>query len=213
MKTLSYTEAAERLLFKQPLRKHEVAEWTADSDEAGQCYFTLQNAVSRGIGIANVPDLFISVLKTKKWKKWKWGGYSYSALSLHEYITRSPPHGLGATIEQATDWVRRDPLAYAMFTKETTGKVGRPSKETHDNVMIKAQQGNSRAYRVKRLRENHPELFALVCKGKLSVNQAAIKAGFAPKKPSAFDQIKKLVPKLSTNERAELLDILDDDGR
>jgi hypothetical protein len=46
-----------------------------------------------------------------------------------------------------------------------------------------------------------------VIAGEMSANAAAIEAGFR-KKPTALEQIRKLLPKLSPTERAQLRDEL-----
>lgn len=200
---LSYPEAAKRLLLNEPIDDGEATLWSARSDEAGRQYYSLQYAVSRGTMLAQVPRLFIVVVKKAQWKSWTWSGRPYDAPSLGEYVTRKPPNGLGATLEMAQAWVRDDPEALAIFTKETTGATG--VHQGFDNVKtLPPPTGNSRAYTVGRLKRERDDLYQLVLASKLSVNAAAAKAGWR-RKPSAFKQIKKLLPKLTDDERAELI--------
>lgn len=76
-----------------------------------------------------------------------------------------------------------------------------------DNVTIKPQRGNSRAYTVDRLSRDAPELYEAVKRREMSPYAAAIEAGFR-KRPQPFDQIKKLIPKLTAAERRQLRDML-----
>jgi hypothetical protein len=44
-----------------------------------------------------------------------------------------------------------------MFRKETVGAQG----AHHNNVMMKTEQGNSKAYTLERLKDERPDLFAI----------------------------------------------------
>jgi hypothetical protein len=73
-----------------------------------------------------------------------------------------------------------------------------------DNVSIKPEHGNGKAYTLRRLAKDHPELFEQVKTGQLSANQAAIQAGFRKVKTPA-EQVRALWQKLTDEERSELL--------
>jgi hypothetical protein len=64
-------------------------------------------------------------------------------------------------------------------------------------------------------RDGHVELAAQVRSGRLSANAAAIQAGWRKKrerrKLSALEQVLKLVPRLTFEERAVLIDLLRND--
>jgi hypothetical protein len=77
----------------------------------------------------------------------------------------------------------------------------------HDNVMT-AQQGNSRAYTLNRLKREQPDLFEEVVKGEMSANAAAIKAGFR-KKLTPLEQFARLWAKASTDERQLIREFID----
>jgi hypothetical protein len=87
------------------------------------------------------------------------------------------------------------------------GKHGgdRRSEEARDQPsnrsLIKA--GTNTAYTLARLRRDHPELAERVADGELSANAAAIEAGFR-RRLTPFEQIVRLLPKLTADERAEL---------
>jgi hypothetical protein len=65
------------------------------------------------------------------------------------------------------------------------------------------QYGTTVEYTLARLNRDRPDLAARVRAGELSANAAAIEAGFR-KKPSALEQVLRLLPKLTSEERAVL---------
>jgi hypothetical protein len=75
------------------------------------------------------------------------------------------------------------------------------------NVQGTAPTGNSVEATIRRLRKDRPDLHARWLAGELSANAAAIEAGFRSK-PTPFEQIIKLLPKLTDDERAELRSML-----
>jgi hypothetical protein len=92
------------------------------------------------------------------------------------------------------------------------GKLGRkpmtdptptPPWADGDNVTIKPERGNSRAYTLDRLRRERPDLFERVKAGEFSANAAAIEAGFR-KRATPLERIKREIAKLDKKELAEL---------
>jgi hypothetical protein len=72
-----------------------------------------------------------------------------------------------------------------------------------NNVSLKAH-GNAAAYLRARLERDHPDIAAALARGEYpSARAAAIAAGII-KVSSALEQVKKLLPKLTAAERAEL---------
>jgi hypothetical protein len=120
-----------------------------------------------------------------------------------EYFTYHEPDGVGTTEDQVVRLIRGTP-AEELWRKATVN----PQGAHHYNIMMKeARQGTSRAYTLVRLKTEAPHLHAAVCAGELSANAAAIQAGFR-KKPTAFETVRKLLPKLSPEERFELMQML-----
>lgn len=76
-----------------------------------------------------------------------------------------------------------------------------------DNITIKSERGTSKAYTLDRLSRESPGLYEAVCRNEMSANRAAIEAGFR-KPPNPLAQIKKLLPKLTPEERRALKDML-----
>lgn len=204
---LSHAEAAKRLLLNESINDNEAGLWSARSDEAGRRYYSLQYAVSRGTMLAEVPRLFIVVVKEAQWRAWTWSGRAYDAPSLGEYVTRNPPNGLGATLEMAKTWVRDDPEALAIFTKETTGSWGGDhTSSKSDNITLETGRGTSRAYTVGRLKRERDDLYQQVLAGKLSVNAAAAKAGWR-KNQEPFAIMKRHIHKLTNDEWTALIEL------
>lgn len=202
---LSHVEAAKKYLSNEPLSREEASGWSQRSDEAGRRYFSLQYAISKGMMLAEVPRLFVAVVKNGDWRRWKWAGQDRDAPTLAEYVTRKPPNGLGATLEMAGEWVRDDADALAIFIQETTGKHGGDRSSKFDNIKLEPPTGTSRAYTVRRLKEERPDLYEEVRQG-LSVNKAASKAGWR-KTQEPFAIMKRHVHKLTTDEWDQLMEI------
>lgn len=83
---------------------------------------------------------------------------------------------------------------------------------TDNNITSGRVTGTSRAYTLDRLSREAPGLYEAVCRKELSANAAAIQAGFR-KRPAPFEQIKKLLPKLTPDERRKLKALRDIVGR
>src|SRR4029077_20177311 len=99
----------------------------------------------------------------------------------------NPPSNIEALLAKSGDIE-----AQAMFRQAMVGKPG----AHHDIVMRKAEQGNSRAYTLVRLKEKKPELYKRVVAGELSANAAAIEAGFRRRTFSVPDDVDEAVAKL-----------------
>jgi hypothetical protein len=63
--------------------------------------------------------------------------------------------------------------------------------------------GNGRDYTLLRLDRERPDIAADVRQGKISANAAAIAAGFR-RKSTPFEQIMKLTPRLTAEERRDI---------
>jgi hypothetical protein len=92
--------------------------------------------------------------------------------------------GLGEDPDRIKKLLRDDLAALAAFEAAIVGK-----KHIHDgdNVTITPERGNGRAYTLRRLAKDHPELFEQVVAGELSANQAAKQTGFR-KDPKPLQQ-------------------------
>jgi hypothetical protein len=85
---------------------------------------------------------------------------------------------------------------------------GDRSSGQHNNVSLKSKYGNSVSYIVARLRrDGHAEVAVKVIQGELSAYRAAVLAGYC-KEPASLDHVLRLISRLSSADRAALLDRL-----
>jgi len=164
-----------------------------------------------GAALDMVPTAIKNILLTEAWKERQDGRRVHRLDNFREFIEAPPRAGCGWSIDKVEKLIRDDPEALAMFRKAVTREHGgdRHSEAfKSDNVTLeRPERGNTRAYTLDRLYREAPELYKAVCDGAMSANAAAIEAGFR-KKPEPFEQIKKLIPKLSDDERRQLKDML-----
>jgi len=160
----------------------------SSSDDAGRMYHDLLSKVGHRQLLKDVPGMLKTVMKTESWRRWRWLEHEFTAPSLGAYLTRNPPAGLGVSLDMAEALVRNDAEILAIWREATTAE-----KHVHtdgDNVTIKPERGNKRAYTLDRLKRERPDLFQLVVAGELSANAAAIEAGFRKKTFAVPDDIK-----------------------
>jgi hypothetical protein len=81
----------------------------------------------------------------------------------------------------------------------------RKVKDQGDNITLK-ERGTSTDYTVARLDRDRPDLAAHVRAGHMSANAAAIEAGFRHK-PTPFETVKRLWPKLTASEKSTIYSI------
>jgi len=145
------------------------------------------------------------------WRQRKFKGKLYEHNSFLDFITTPPLAGCGWPPEKVEALIKDDSEVLAMWRAATTGKPGRPQKNS-DIVTIKSERGNTRAYTLDRLKRERPDLFKLVTADKMSANAAAIKAGFR-KNLMPLDRVLKLLPKLSPLDRHQIRQRLDEMDR
>jgi hypothetical protein len=161
---------------------------------------------------SNLRQIILEISDAKAWNVWptppagtpedfcqivcgrSWEGLVNDVLyhTKDEKIARSMEYGLR--------------LANARAQNENR-KPGRPLQENHVQHMVLKQGTGQRAYNLRRLLRERPDLVARIESGGLSVNAAAIEAGFR-KKLTPFETIVKLLPKLTRDERRKLQRLL-----
>ena len=99
-----------------------------------------------------------------------------------------------------------------MWRRATIGKPGdNQHTKVNDNIIdrrpARTQQGTSRAYMLDRLQRDAPALYDAVARDEMSANAAFVEAGFR-KRPAPFEQVCKLLPKLTGDERRRLREML-----
>lgn len=135
-------------------------------------------------GLSHVPKALAEVINSGAWREFvvRGTGEVVRYERFIDFVTTKPLEGLGtdrATLERLCSG---DTDVLLLLRKEWTAPVGRPAKasarENNDNIIIKPQQGTSKAYTLTRLESEAPELYARVVAKEISASQAAREAGF-----------------------------------
>ena len=175
--------------------------------DKGTLVETLWQTVDEGAGtLEAVPALVRKVLLTGAWSKRLHKGRVFEHDHFLDFITSKPLAGCGWSPEKVVALIKDDAEVLELWRGAITREAHRPAG-SNNNVMTSVQ-GNSKAYTLDRLKREAPKLFDAVCAGELSANAAAIEAGFR-KKPAPFEQVKKLIRKLTPEERRELIKLLE----
>lgn len=179
-----------------------------------------------GAALKDVPLAVKNVLISEAWREREWNGRPIKHATFRAFIETPPIEGCGWPLDKVEKLIQDDGEVLEMWRKAITDTPGGDkksedykSKIIHNNIMNDKStrkspiQGTSRAYTLSRLKEEAPELFGRTCLSKknpqyLSPNAAAIQAGFRRPPPTPFDQAKKLIGKLSPEERAKLKEML-----
>ena len=103
--------------------------------------------------------------------------------------------------EKVEALIKDEPEVLAMWREATKGQGARNDIRSNPTEVVRDDRG--KAYALSRLKREAPKLFQAVCAGELSANAAAIEAGFR-KKPTPFEQVTKLIRKLSAAEKRKL---------
>lgn len=176
-----------------------------DGDK-GSLVEALWHAVDHGAGsLAHIPGLVRRVIETGAWERRTYKGKVYEHARFLDFITAKPLGGCGWEPDKVEALIKDQPEVLAMWREAVTPEAHRPAGS--NDIVITSQQGNSKSYTLDRLKREAPALFAAVCAGELSANAAAIEAGFR-KKPTPFETVQKLLPKLTATEKRKLRDML-----
>lgn len=175
---------------------------------------TLQQVLSDGgrriFDIA--PNILAEIISGRKWiGRRDFEGREFR--SFEDFASRPLWDGLGCTTDDLLAICRKREDVKQLIrgavepqpTHVDAGTKGGRGNKATDNVS--GFYGNASTYALKRLKRDAPELFDRVVAGELSANAAAIEAGFR-KKLTPFEQVKRLIPKLTADERQELRGLL-----
>ena len=146
----------------------------------------LQNVVDEGShGIDSLPKFIKKVIREEAWtiRIVESTGQVVEFDSFQQFVESHPPEGLGCSLDRLQRLCDDDDEAGLMIRRATTGKVGRPSKDSKnsDNVTNNGARGNRKSYTLGRLDRERPDLYERVVDGQMSANAAAIEAGFRTK--------------------------------
>jgi hypothetical protein len=153
------------------------------------------------------------VLKSEAWRTHKTLGQIRTNNNFVEFLTSEVPKGCGwgdISYVEALVMKADDPEAIVLFREACIGKVGGNGSNQHvransDNVTISSnERGNGKAYTLRRLKSERPDLFELVVKGELTTNAAAIAAGWR-KKRTQLENLQNAWEKASEEDRLAFL--------
>lgn len=157
-----------------------------------------------GFALDHLPTTIARILETEAWRDREIDGKRMCNGTFREFIVSPPLKGCG--------WEKQIPAIEKVLAVKDLDVLRRWREAMtqhggkHDNVMLeqaKTVQGNSLSYTLSRLLREHPKLYKRVIAGELSANAAAIEAGFR-KRSTPIEQIRKLLPKLTSEQRAQL---------
>jgi hypothetical protein len=128
-------------------------------------------------------------------------------VSFEAFVAHRLWWGLESSVDDLLAFCRKRPDVQAMIKAEigAVGQHGGDRKEQGSNTTL----DRGATYTLRRLKRDRPDLAAQVIAGKLTAHAAAIEAGFRTK-PTPFEIVIKLLPKLTADElrqlRAEIAD-------
>jgi hypothetical protein len=167
------------------------------------------------------------IIKNEQWRCWRWIGQEFKCGSLRECLLRKPPKGVGADLVLLRRLVYDDKEALDKLDQALQNPPSLHLSNAVDNVHGKERPtGNSIETALRRLRaDDRPiakELHGRVLAGEISVNRAAILAGYrkAPISQSLCremcrqvdeleddcQQLHALIKKLRTPENSTIID-------
>lgn len=177
-----------------------------DSKSAHTLHQSITKALKFGEMLQRFPMLIEEAIDHEVWRFRTCRAKGRPFSNLIEYLEHNEPDGCQVSKERVEQLIAKDAAVLTKWRKAVTGADG--VRHGYDNITTSHPiTGTSRAYTLDRLSREAPHLHAAVCAGELSANAAAIQAGFR-KKPTAFDTVRKLLPKLTAEERAELAHML-----
>lgn len=162
----------------------------------GQLGRALYWAIRDGKAIENIPGLVKRVIENQCWQCLliEETGEVKEFSSFVEYVTTSPPEGLGTDIETLWRLCQDDIEAQAMIDEATKIKPGNPHPSGHNqhtlnqvidnninNYHRQSPVGTSRQAGLRRLAKDRPDLHTRVLAHQISVNAAMVEAGIRPK--------------------------------
>lgn len=154
----------------------------------GQLGRALYWAIRDGKAIENIPGLVKRVIENQCWRCLliEETGEVKEFSSFVEYVTTSPPEGLGTEIDTLWRLCQDDIEAQAMIDEATKRSPGKTWDSRNNNVSIVNNNpdrpvGNTRQAGLRRIAKSRPDLHTRILAHEISVNAAMVEAGFRPK--------------------------------
>jgi hypothetical protein len=180
---------------------------------------SLWTAVNEGgAWLKDVPRIVRTVIETGAWTEREVDGRVVAHKRFIDFITANPRAGCGWPPEKVEALLKNDNETLALWREAVTPELGinqHTMSEGSDIITTLRGdgRGTSKSYTLDRLKRESPTLFERTLLDRkdddyLSPNAAAIEAGFR-KKPTAFEQVQKLLLKLSPTEKRKLKEMLE----
>jgi hypothetical protein len=167
---------------------------------------SITKALKFGAMLQSMPRYIEELIDFRLWEHRHCRDKGRNFESLVEYLTYNEPDGCQIDIDRMTALISHDTQVLGKWRKAVTAQK-HVHKDDAYNVSIIPKHGNSRAYTIARLERDYPRIAAAVHAGEMSPNAAAIQVGIR-KKASPFEQVKKLLPRLSAQEKTVLCQML-----
>ena len=170
----------------------------------------LWTAVNEGGGwLKELPNIVLTLIETGAWREREVDGRTISHKRFIDFITSPPRAGCGWAPDRVESLLKNkeSTKALAAWRNAVTASKHVHHSDSDNITIIKDGRGTSRSYTVSRLERERPDLFAKVDAGEMSANTAAIEAGFR-KKLTPFEQIVRLIPKLTKGEKNKIRGML-----
>lgn len=173
--------------------------------EKGQLASITVQCLSTGAGALNsFPGLLKRVIEERVWEYRIHHGREYRLPNLRALITEKPMAGWGEDPKKIEALIKDDPEVLPMFHKAMKCEHGGDRKSANAIKYSNPTLDRGKAYTLSRLQKDNPEIYEEVKAGKLSANAGAVKAGWR-KTPTPMEIIRKQIPKLTQEERTQLL--------
>lgn len=151
----------------------------------GHVVESLGSAARRGgSGLETTPALLRRVLEDEAWRQFTTQrGEVVQPRSFREFVTTPPLKGLGVDMDLIERIVGTDdPDLLRLLREAQAGQGGRPRRDETPLESNGVSQGESSSYTAARLARDHPEQYAAVKAGDLTLHAAAVLAGIRPRR-------------------------------
>ena len=151
-------------------------------------------------GLKTLPRLIKAAIKENAWQEYYSTTLRKNVIhhTFESFILEHPPDGLGSTIEQIGDMIRHDAEALKLYSDLITPEAHRKKESerstTNSSTLSRNTiQGTTKKYELRRLSKQNPNLYQKVIDGELTVNKAAIDAGFRKKTATVVLEPDKII--------------------
>jgi len=134
--------------------------------------------------VGTVPGLLKRVLEEGSWRKFvTQRGEEVEHARFADFVESAPLRGIGASIDLVRRIVANDVVVVDLLDEALRNPEGGSAaqRSTVANSNSGRKDGTTRAYALRRLRKDKPDLHAEVLAGRISAHAAMVQAGFRPK--------------------------------